>query len=70
MVAYSQGSERIRRLVIELAQEGDGWRHGRRNLWSLNRLRRPPEEGALYLPKVLAAAIVDARRDRGLGRGR
>jgi soluble lytic murein transglycosylase-like protein/pSer/pThr/pTyr-binding forkhead associated (FHA) protein len=66
MASYNRGESGVRRVLHQIAQEPGGFRKEKRDFWHLYRLKKLPEETREYVPKVLAAAIVN-RRAKELG---
>jgi membrane-bound lytic murein transglycosylase D len=58
MASYNRGEAGVRRVLLEIAQEKDGFRKEKRDFWHLYRIKRLPEETLDYVPRVLAAAVV------------
>jgi soluble lytic murein transglycosylase-like protein len=58
MASYNRGEAGVRRVLLEVAQEKDGFRKEKRDFWHLYRLKRLPAETLDYVPRVLAAAVV------------
>jgi soluble lytic murein transglycosylase-like protein len=58
MASYNSGEAGVRRVLLQVAQEKDGFRKEKRDFWHLYRLRRLPQETMDYVPRVLAAAVV------------
>jgi membrane-bound lytic murein transglycosylase D len=58
MASYNSGEAGVRRVLLAVAQEKDGFRKEKRDFWHLYRLRRLPSETMDYVPRVLAAAVV------------
>jgi soluble lytic murein transglycosylase-like protein len=58
MASYNRGEAGVRRVLLEVAQEKDGFRKEKRDFWHLYRLKRLPTETLDYVPRVLAAAVV------------
>src|SRR3954453_14105026 len=61
MASYNRGESGVRRVLHQIAQEPGGFRKEKRDFWHLYRLKKLPEETREYVPKVLAAAIVNRR---------
>jgi soluble lytic murein transglycosylase-like protein len=66
MASYNRGEAGVRRVLHQIAQEPGGFRKEKRDFWHLYRLKKLPEETREYVPKVLAAAIVN-RQAKQLG---
>jgi soluble lytic murein transglycosylase-like protein len=58
MASYNSGEFGVRRVLVQLGQEKDGFRKDKRDFWHLYRMRRLPKETMDYVPRVLAAAVV------------
>jgi pSer/pThr/pTyr-binding forkhead associated (FHA) protein/soluble lytic murein transglycosylase-like protein len=58
MASYNSGEAGVRRVLLQVAREKDGFRKDKRDFWHLYRLRRLPQETMDYVPRVLAAAVV------------
>jgi soluble lytic murein transglycosylase-like protein len=58
MASYNSGEFGVRRVLVQLGQEKDGFRKDKRDFWHLYRMRRLPQETMDYVPRVLAAAVV------------
>jgi membrane-bound lytic murein transglycosylase D len=58
MASYNRGEAGVRRVLLEVAQEKDGFRKEKRDFWHLYRLKRLPTETLDYVPRELAAAVV------------
>jgi soluble lytic murein transglycosylase-like protein len=58
MASYNRGEAGVRRVLLQVAQEKDGFRKEKRDFWHLYRLKRLPTETLDYVPRVLAAAVV------------
>ncbi len=58
MASYNKGENGVRRVLVKVAQEKDGFRKDKREFWHLYRMRRLPQETMDYVPRVLAAAVV------------
>jgi membrane-bound lytic murein transglycosylase D len=58
LASYNSGEAGVRRVLLEVGREKDGFRKGKRDFWHLYRLKRLPEETMDYVPRVLAAAVV------------
>ncbi len=58
MASYNRGEAAVRRVLLDVAKEKDGFRKEKRDFWHLYRLKRLPPETLDYVPRVLAAAVV------------
>jgi hypothetical protein len=59
VVSYVLGENRTRALLQGIAMEKGSWRSGRRSYWHLYRMRRFPQEVRDYVPRIVAAALLD-----------
>ncbi len=57
LASYNSGEAGVRRVLLQVGQEKDGFRKEKRDFWHLYRLRRLPRETMDYVPRVLAAAV-------------
>ncbi|MBK9797817.1 MAG: FHA domain-containing protein [Holophagaceae bacterium] len=58
MASYNSGEFGVRRVLVQVAQEKDGFRREKRDFWHLYRMRKLPQETMDYVPRVLAAAVI------------
>jgi membrane-bound lytic murein transglycosylase D len=58
LASYNSGEGGVRRVLIHVAEEKDGFRKGKRDFWHLYRMRKLPQETMDYVPRVLAAAVI------------
>jgi membrane-bound lytic murein transglycosylase D len=58
MASYNSGEAGVRRVLLQVGREKDGFRKEKRDFWHLYRLKQLPEETRAYVPRVLAAAVV------------
>jgi low affinity Fe/Cu permease len=59
VVSYILGEPKTRALLHDIAMENGSWRSGQRSYWHLYRMRRLSPEAAAYVPKLVAAALLD-----------
>ncbi len=58
MASYNSGEFGVRRVLVQVAQEKDGFRKEKRDFWHLYRMRKLPQETMDYVPRVLAVAVI------------
>lgn len=58
MASYNSGEAGVRRVLLQVGREKDGFRKEKRDFWHLYRTKRLPRETMEYVPRVLAAAVV------------
>ena len=62
VVSYNFGAGNTRELLHQISMEKGSWRSGRRSYWHLYRMHRLPQETMDYVPRLVAAALLDDSR--------